>query len=165
MRFLYMILISMIFIGCSSSSIDSLWERNSHKKDYRFKLLKTQKAIVYDTNNNIQASLVATYVTLAYTPDNKEEFIVSFYTADSKDIFDKNSKYYLKLNGTNPIKIEQLDSNDTRLKDISFKTAWKNYYFVTFEHLKSETLYLKFGLKNTSEVKLYFAKRSKYIYD
>jgi len=160
-----MILISMIFMGCSSTHIDELWKVHTQEADYRLKLLKTQKATLYDTNNNIQASLIATYVTLAYTSDNKEEFIVSFYTADGKDIFDKNSKYYLKLNGTNPVKIEQLDSNDTRLKDISFKTSWKNYYFVTFEHLKSETLYIQFGLKNASEVKLYFAKRAKYIYD
>jgi hypothetical protein len=161
MKFIYIWVVGLFVIGCSNS-VDSLWKEHEQKADYRAKLLKTQKAILYDEDGN-KAYITATYINGFDAQDKDlEKFVVSLYIEDSDDYMGLDKDYYLRLGDKKPLKIKKLDKNDKLLKDISFKTEWKNYYLVEFTHVKSDKLYLIFGHKGSSEVKLYFAKKAKY---
>ena len=160
MRFVYIILINMIFIGCSSVSVDKLWQTHKQQADYRAKLLKTQQAILdMDYDNKIY--IIATYINqFNKTKDNKERFIISLY--DDSDSLQLQKDYFVQLSSLFPINIKRLNQNDKLLNNISFKTEWKKYYLVEFPVVDRDKLYLTFTNKNNVQVKLYFAKRAKY---
>lgn len=83
---------------------------------------------------------------------------------ESKDTNKKLSQYGLTLQGKNAIKIEVLNKNDKRLKDIAYVTDWGSYYLVTFEHTDSKRFSLVFNSEKYGEGKFSFAKVAKYIY-
>ena len=151
-----MILLSIILVGCSSDSVDKLWQTHKQESNYRAKLLKTQKAILQI--NDIKTYIIATYIG---SSKNHERFIISLYTnGDTSIRFGKD--YHISVSSKKPISIKKLTNDDKLLKEISFKTEWRKYYLVDFPFVDKDKLYMIFTDKKGSEVKLYFAKKAKY---
>jgi hypothetical protein len=149
---------SLLFlVNCSSQNSFSLTD-----VDYRQKLVKTQKAILYK-DKQTKAILTATYSN-SFDDMNgtNERFIVTLYI-DNDNNNRWNRAYHLTLNGKKPISIKKLKSDDKLLSNISFKNEWKNYYFVNFPSVGDKQMYMIFG-DNKQEVKLYFTKKAKYLY-
>jgi len=158
MKFVYILIFSLLVIGCSSD-IDKLWENHQEHIDYRAKLLKTQKAIFYDQNNTAKVIITATYL---QENNNTEEFIISIYT-DEKIEEDFFKIYTISLNNTPAQQIQPLSKDNKLLNNISFKTKWNRQFLVKFEHIDNDRLFIVFKDPNENEVKLYFAKKAKYL--
>lgn len=73
--------------------------------------------------------------------------------------------YEIKLNGKRPLAIKKLEADDSRLKQLSFVTAWNTYALVTFKHVKGKRLKLLFKSSQYGKGTLYFSKISKYIFN
>jgi len=163
MKFIYILLIVLSIIGCSSKDIDSLWQKDQQSVTYRTKLIKTQHAIL--TSGETKIYIIATYmndnIDKSKSQNINEQFIISLYIEGNSDlIFGKD--YYITLSDKQPLSIKKLNINDPLLRDISFKNSWKTYYLLEFSHITDDRLFMLLHNKQGDKVKLYFAKRAKY---
>jgi hypothetical protein len=160
MKKLLLYISSVLFlINCSSQNIELL----SQNIDYKQKLIKTQKAILYK-DNQTKVILTATYINSFDDIDSSDEkFIITLYiNEDNANHWDRT--YHITLNGKKPKSITKLKSSDKLLSNISFKNEWKNYFLIRFPHTNAQQMYMIFG-NEKQEIKLYFTKKAKYIYN
>jgi hypothetical protein len=149
----------LFLVNCSSQNIGLL----SQNIDYKQKLIKTQKAILYK-DNQTKAILTATYSNSFDDINSSDErFIVTLYI-DGSNTNHWDRAYHITLNGKKPKSITTLKSSDKLLSNISFKNEWKNYFLIRFPHTNVQQMYMIFG-DNKQEIKLYFTKKAKYIYN
>jgi hypothetical protein len=153
---------ALFLVGCSLPNQTLLDSFTSNSLDYKQKLIKTQKAILYK-DNQTKAILTATYSN-GFDDINgtDERFIITLYI-DNSDTNRWDNRYHITLNGKKPKSITKLKSDDKLLSNISFKNGWKNYFLVKFPHVSSQQMYMIFG-DNRQDIKLYFAKKAKYLY-
>jgi hypothetical protein len=149
----------LFLVNCSSQNIGLL----SQNIDYKQKLIKTQKAILYK-DNQTKAILTATYSNSFDDINSSDErFIVTLYI-DGSNTNHWDRAYHITLNGKKPKSITTLKSSDKLLSNISFKNEWKNYFLIRFPHTNVQQMHMIFG-DNKQEIKLYFTKKAKYIYN
>ncbi len=164
-KIIMVFMILVFFSACSSKKEKVLMQVHQQKTQYYKNLQKTEKVRLYDANNT-KVTLTAThiYVPMLSKNDKRNEvFIIGIYFEDQEMDETTISIYTLKLNGKLALSTKTLQKNDKRLKDISFVTAWANYYLVTFPHTKSKKLNLVFKSKKYGKGTLYFAKVGKYV--
>ena len=155
----------VLLLGCTSKSEKDLMEAYTAKISYHKQLQKTEKTQLYQ-DNETKVMLTATYL---YTPSDEqndtrdEVFIVGLHLHDEGDQNINNSEYNLTLNGQVPNEIKVLNSDDERLKELSFVTNWAEYYLVNFPHVPGKKLTLVFESERYGKGTLHFAKVAKYI--
>jgi len=86
----------------------------------------------------------------------------SMNQSDSNDT--NKGTYEIKLNGKKPLAIKKLTTDDSRLKQLSFVTAWNTYALVTFKHVKGTNIKLLFKSTQYGKGTLHFSKISKYVF-
>ncbi len=160
-------LISIVFLlsGCSSKEEKAFLTQYEKKLSYHKELQKTEKLQLYSSENITQLLVLATYITdnTDNTLKGSEKFIIGI-ESDSEEILTLNSKeYYFMLNKMKPTSITMLNSDDNRLKNISFTSSWSRYYLVTFNHIKNKRLTLDIESTFYGKGALHFAKVAKYI--
>jgi len=160
-------LISIVFLlfGCSSKEEKAFLTQYEKKLSYHKELHKTEKLQLYSNENITQLLILATYITdnTDNTLKSSEKFIISI-DSESEEILSLNSKeYHLWLNKMKPASITLLNSDDERLKNISFTSSWSRYYLVTFNHIKNKTLTLDVESTIYGKGALHFAKVAKYV--
>jgi len=178
-----------LFSGCASKERVKLMQTYEKKKQYRKRLIKTEKVQLYE-GNLTKVTLTATYLNkntrakegeedtfLNYVnpfeifEDKKkhvskedERFIVGIYVDDEgmgeSELYDFN----LTLNDKPPKKIVPITHDDPRLKNISFIADWSQFFFITFPHMESDRLTMAFESKQYGKGILHFAKKAKYVY-
>lgn len=154
-----------MFIGCSSKEQDHLSKVFEKEKQYHETLLKTEKVQLYD-GQVTKAVMTATYL---FTPtedlnDSRDEkFIVGIYIEDEEESHLDAAGYSLTLDGVEPKSVVALKKDDPRLKDVSFKADWSEFYLITFPHTSKKSFYLIFESDLYGTGKLYFAKVAKYV--
>ncbi len=172
----------VLVAGCTSKEEEKFLNIYENNKDYHLKLGKTEKTQLLDANYT-KALLTATYLfeQMEDVDDIRDEkFIVGLYKDDENGSFE-NTDYNLTLKGRFkngfkengdikyatkkklPKRVEKLNSNDVRLKNISFSSDWTEYYLFTFPHTESKSFKLIFQSKNYGKGKLNFAKVSKFV--
>ena len=128
---------------------------------YNKNLQKTEKIQLYDGDSTV-AMLTATYL---YRPKMDEEFVVGIHIEDDESDYNlTEGGYILTLNGKKPKEVRVLESNSTKLKDISFVTDWGVYYLVSFPHTGSKKLNMIFESEVYGTRPLSFDKVSKYVF-
>ncbi|MFK5975124.1 MAG: hypothetical protein QM493_01330 [Sulfurovum sp.] len=161
-RLSLVVLMAILLLGCSKAEKNLMAHYKKNLK-YNKHLQKTEKLQLYQ-GNITKAMLTATYLYNPDTPKADEQFIIGLHLSDEVDEDDNSSSYLLTLNGKKANKVETLDNNDTRLKDISFVTEWGSYYIASFPHTKSKRFNLEFDSALYGKGKLEFAKVGKYIF-
>ena len=152
----------VLLLGCTSKEETALMESYTKNINYHKQLQKTEKTQLYE-NNVTKVMLTATYL---YTPtsdtnDTRDEaFIVGIHMSDEAS---SELNYSLLLNGTAAKNVQELSTDDIRLKELSFISDWGEYYLITFPHMKSQKLTLVFESVRYGKGELYFAKVAKYI--
>ncbi|RLA69948.1 MAG: hypothetical protein DRG09_04530 [Epsilonproteobacteria bacterium] len=152
----------VLLLGCTSKEERSLMDSYTKNINYHKQLQKTEKTQLYE-NNVTKVMMTATYL---YTPtedknDTRDEtFIVGIHLENEAS---EELNYGLLLNGTKAKEVEELSTDDARLKELSFISEWGEYYLVTFPHVKSKKVTLVFESDRYGKGKLYFAKVAKYI--
>lgn len=167
------VMVTLLIVGCSSKEEKALLESYTKNIDYHKHLQQTEKAELYDGENSM-AILTATYL---YKPtfekkdirnelfivgvqfENPEESIMNFNRNETKS----PHEYTLRLQGKKAIKVVHLDSNDKRLKGLSFITDWGEYYEVTYPHT-GKRFTLTFANERLGKSTLNFAKVAKFVY-
>ncbi len=160
-RLYLVVLMAILLLGCSKAE-KNLMAHYKKNLTYNKYLQKTEKLQLYQ-GNITKAMLTATYLYNPDTPKADEQFIIGLHLSDELDE-DDNSSYLLTLNGKKAKKVEMLDINDSRLKDISFVTEWGSYYWASFPHTNSKKFSLEFDSALYGKGKLEFAKVGKYIF-
>lgn len=164
----------LLLVGCSSKKEQALVDSYTKKNTYHKNLQRTEKVELYDGNMSV-AMLTATHM---YTPnfdknDTRDEVFIVSVAFEEPEIsrlrFDINStstnenEYALTLNKKKAKKVLHLESDDKKLKNVSFVTSWGEYYEVTFPHAGT-----KFSLEFASNIygkgKLNFSKVPKFVY-
>lgn len=178
-----------LLMGCASKERVKLMKTYENEKQYYKRLIKTEKAQLYD-GNLTKVTLTATYLNRnsrakegeddsflnyvnpfeifeekkEHTPKEDERFIVGIYVdddgAEESGLYDFN----LTLNGKLPKTIVPVDQHDPRLKDISFVAEWSQFFLVTFPHIDAERLTMEFKSPQYGKGVLHFAKKAKYVY-
>jgi hypothetical protein len=150
--------ISFLFFFNSCSDIYNFSYQNSLSKK---KLIKTQKAILYDQNQT-DLILTATYINdFEHKNNDTERFIISI-SSDKTWLY--NRDFIITLNELQPLGFKKLSPDNPILKLIPLKNQWKNYYLIEFDHIEDIKLFLSISDKVDRTVKLYFSKKAKYIY-
>lgn len=174
-RFVFMIIVIPLILGCSSKKEDQLMEAYTQNISYHKHLQHTEKTELYEDNKSV-AILTATYLYANNFEKNDtrpEKFIVGVtFENPEEDVLDFRKKsmqnsanhYSLSLNNTYATKVEKLDFDDRRLKSISFVTEWGEYYEVTFPHINSQRFSLVFSHPIYGKGVLQFAKKAKFVY-
>ena len=184
----------LFLIGCTTKKEDSLLKSYHEKIDYHKQLQKTEKIQLYENNETKVVLVATHLYTSNYEKkDTRDEVFIIGLDIENEDINDtvalfgiqkpdkskkvndekpkKNKKqkkkipiYGLTINGKKAIAIKELDTNDARLKKLSFVTEWGNYYLVTFKHVKNKRFSLVFNSNKYGKGTLHFAKVAKYVY-
>jgi len=165
LRWSFLMLMLFFFIGCTSDKDNYLLQNFTAKLDYHKELKQTEKVQLYE-NNVTKAMLTATYLYTSNFENNDtrdEEFIVGVHLEDESVSSISKYGYSLTLNTHFPKKIERLNHNDKRLKNISFITEWGSYYLVTFTHVSEKSFNLVFENKQYGQGILHFSKIAKYV--
>lgn len=187
------ILLSMaalaLLTGCATKERKHLLETFEKQKDYHKKLIKTEKAQLYE-GNYTKVTLTATYLNrhsrakegeedsfINYMnpfeifedkekrmPKEDERFIVGLYIDDDGVEGTQAYDFNLTLNGKPPKLIKPLSENDPRLKDISFVSDWSQFFYVVFPYVKAERFNMTFESPQYGKGTLNFAKKAKFVY-
>lgn len=156
---------TVLLLGCTSKSEKDLMKAYTENISYHKQLQKTEKTQFY-LDNETQVMLTATYL---YTPnyeknDTRDEvFVIGLHLHNEADEDINSDQYTLTLNGKTPSEIKTLQTDDERLKDLSFVTQWADYYLVTFPHVSSKRITLVFESEMYGKGELHFAKVAKYV--
>lgn len=169
---LFLSLLSTLFIGCSSNSALT----HFNKEEIATRAMQHTKKTDLIYKKEIKVILWATYLnnidSKRFDLDN-ETFLVSVYFADSKvqDINKKNYRFTLtekksndeneemKIINTNPISIKEIRKDNKIYKDILGNNGWGKYYLLEFkEQKKKYKLNLKLENPKTTSVQLNFEK-------
>ena len=154
----------VLLLGCSSKDEKQFTQIYEKNKVYHTGLQKTEKTQLYD-GQVTKALLTATYLYTKTEDTNDtrdEKFIVGLYIEDEESSFAQGD-YNLTLAGTVPKHIEVLNSKDSRLKDISFRSEWTQFYLFTFPHTASKKFTLLFQSDLYGKGELHFAKVAKFV--
>ena len=175
--------------GCTSPERVKLLQTYEKEKTYHKRLIKTEKVQLYE-GNLTKVTLTATYLNrntrakegekdsfINYmnpfeifedrekrTPKEDERFIVGIYVDDEGMENEPLYDFKLTLNNTEPKSVQPLSHNDPRLKEISFVAEWSQFFLVTFPHINSDRLTMKFVSDQYGKGFLHFAKKAKYVY-
>jgi len=186
-RLLFLSVILLLLMGCSSKKEQDLLKSYSKNIEYHKKLQQTETLELALDGQRV-AMITATYLfraTLDKNDNRDEEFIIAveFEDENARMNFSKTSssllaevnkahennnivgmkEYTLTLKGKKAIKVEKISQGDIRLKNLSFLTSWSEYYKVTFKHTPSKLFNLKFSSKSSNDV-LTFSKVAKFVY-
>ena len=165
MRYYFLTIIAVtLLLGCSSKDEKQFTDIYEKNKAYHMGLQKTEKTQLYD-GEVTKALLTATYLfteTSDINDTRDEKFIVGIYIEDEESSFSQGD-YNLTLSGISPKHVEVLKSKDIRLKNISFKSEWSQFYLFTFPHTKSKKFTLVFASDLYGKGELQFAKVAKFV--
>ncbi len=162
LRFMIVLSGIVLLLGCTSKEEKALMESYKNKINYHKQLQKTEKIQLYE-NNVTKVMMTATYLytqTLDKNDTRDEAFIVGIHLENEVS---EALNYSLLLNGTEAKEVQELSTDDTRLKELSFISEWGEYYLVTFPHVKSKKITLVFESDRYGKGELHFAKVAKYI--
>jgi hypothetical protein len=162
-----------LLLGCSSTREDSLLASHQEKIEYHKNLQEIETASLKRGEKRV-AMLMATYIFRPSIDKNNtrdEVFILSASFEDENSTLkfthnenDRNEDYILTLNGKEAVKVMRLESDDMRLKDLSFVTEWTDYYEVVFQHRNAKQLNLKFENNLYGKAFLHFSKVAKFVH-
>lgn len=154
---LLFLLIPFIFASCGTKNNAF---RYFDKDETEINAIRNTKKADIVVKNEVDIIFMATYLNKIdnQIDDDLDRFLIyTFFANLDEQDFRKNS-YELILNGNQPIKIEELDKDSQRYKEIMLKNSWGNYYIVTFKN-PQRVNNLKIVLKpKTSEAVLNFEK-------
>lgn len=166
MRYYFLTITAVaLLIGCSSKDEKQFTQVYEKNKAYHTELQKTEKAQLYD-GEVTKALLTATYLytqTEDLNDTRDEKFIVGLYIEDEEGSFESGD-YNLTLSGKEPKNVERLSMDDSRLKDISFKSDWSEFFLFTFPHISSKKMTLLFQSDLYGKGELHFSKVAKYVF-
>jgi hypothetical protein len=155
----------LLLWGCVSKKENRLLDDYVKNAAYHKRLQKTEKIQLYEANTT-KAMLTATYL---YTQNQEKQdirdevFIVGVYLEDPKQQSAQENLKGLTLNGRAAKKVKMLETNDKRLKKISFVMEWGSYFLVHFPHVEEKEFRLTFKTALYGEGTLHFAKVAKYV--
>lgn len=177
-------------MGCTSKKGQDLLNSYQKNIEYHKNLQQTESTELKSGENRV-AMMTATYLfraTLDKNDTRDEVFIIAvqFEEENARMNFSTNSTstspaqtivllennntetkvfedYSLTMKGIRAIKVERLSMGDKRLKNLSFLTAWSQYYQVTFPNIKSQMFSLSFSQKKYGTGLLTFSKVGKFV--
>lgn len=160
------LLLVLLLAGCTTKEQIKLEQSYEKEKDYHAKLIKTEKAQMYE-DGLTKVVLTATYLNEQNASENAkqpdERFIVGLYVDENVDNSQLND-FNLTLDGTPPKAIVLLKAHDPRLKMLSFKAPWNHFFLVTFPYTSKQRFKLIFESKVYGKKTLDFAKKAKYTF-
>jgi len=154
-----------LLLGCTSSKEKALMQSYQQKVDYHKQLQMTEKIQLFE-DHVTKIVITAAYL---YRPtfDKKdardEVFIIGLHLEDEND----NPAEIIRgltLDNKSALKTEKLAKNDSRLKDIAYKTEWAMYYQLTFEHTDKKQFSIMFNNSKYDKSAFSFSKVAKYVY-
>ena len=109
-----------------------------------------------------KALIIATYLNPLQKRWDKEYFFVRVYIDNDFDDPKKaglfHPGYHIRLNGHEPLSIEELDFESELAKSMPFVQKWYHIYLVTFPKVEDKELRLIFGHEDYGDVVLTFQK-------
>lgn len=159
-RFLYILLISLVFTGCSqkvnihTTLLDNVKEQA---------LTQTKKARIKD-GEITKAFVVVTYISEikheSIKEDDIEKFIVNIHIASGgdKELYDKLK---FRIDGQNITKVTKLDSTNEILKLLPSHSPWAKYFLVEAP-IDEEKKGVSFGLTLSSFTPISMSFSDKY---
>lgn len=156
--------IGFIIVGCSSKEATEL-EKEYKAKKYSYKLLQNTERVQFKEDNVTKILLTATYINRDNFNNRKhfdEIFLIGLYDGDEEVGSLKTKRLSLELNGIAPTKITPLEKGNSRLKHISFISAWNQFYEVHFKYVEASKLTLKIKSNHFKNKILSFSKVARY---
>jgi len=161
MKFSALLLVSLLlFNGCTTDVVKNLRSYLGYDEEA---LLALKKGVI-SKDGDTKATIQAIYLnnTNKELYEDGDNFFVAVYIADdfdeSKNYGLKNSKYRLSLNGSEAVKIIELDESSALRKEMPLKSRWSHYYHVIFNKTDTNELKLTFAYKNLTKSVLTYQK-------
>lgn len=163
MRYLWLCASLILLEGCSSKAHRTLDGLYTQKSDHYRQLQFSQKMELRDQNSGT----VTLFVSVDYLYDlseaqHNESFLLLCYDENQSQECRKLPNELL-LNGSKPIKVELITSDNPYVIRSPFVTSWGLFYQVVFPSVQSDKLQLLLRKTNTTIATFDFLKTPKYI--
>ncbi|RXJ60102.1 hypothetical protein [Candidatus Marinarcus aquaticus] len=151
--FLFTLVISFIFTGCTEHLATRYFDKSSL---YSSALQYTKKAdIVYEDEVKVMMNVTYLNAVNKMWDDEFENFIIGIYIVDNTKQEIDNSledlSFFLSLNGRNYVSLEKLTPEHVMYNNLPLMNQWASYYVVKFDQDENDKGTLKANYYDTSD--------------